>query len=111
MTAIRRPTIAACLLVVSLGGCALTDPLEKPDRWQPLGANEANLAASVENPDDLVRGRSDPDREVGKAAVAVARYRADQVKPLPDSSLAQITLGSSGGQAQAPGIASGAGNP
>ncbi len=70
---------AALPLAIALGGCAATDPLLRPDLWQPNGANEANIAAEVANPADLVHGRDGGERHRRQlAAAAVERLRADR---------------------------------
>ena len=96
---VNIPSCRVQLLVLAMApmaGCDATDPLLASGHWQPIGANEANLVASIENPADLVRGRSDPDGDPVPAVAAVLRYRMGTVKPLPDSGLSEIKLAPSG---------------
>ena len=81
-----------CVLgfVLLLSACAAEDPLTRPGLWHPVGANDANLAAMVADPDDLVTGVADRRVDGQVAAAAVARYRAGKVKELPDSSIAKV---------------------
>lgn len=81
-----RPVL--CLLLLS--GCTATDPLYREGLWRPVGANQANLVAMVADPQDLVNGVPTPFGSGGVAAEAVARYRADKVKALPDSGVAKF---------------------
>ena len=78
------------ILVLVLAGCAAEDPLTRPGLWHAVGANDANLAAMVADPNDLVTGVVDRRMDGQVAAAAVARYRAGKVKNLPDSNIAQF---------------------
>ena len=96
------------LAAMSLAGCASTDPLTRDGLWQPSGANEANLAAMVANPADLIQGRGAEGSDGQRAAAAVARLRTDHVKTLPDSGIARFSTqsspqgGAGGAAAEAP---------
>ena len=92
-------------LVLVLSACAAEDPLTRPGLWHPVGANDANLAAMVADPDDLVTGVADRRVDGQVAAAAVARYRAGKVKDLPDSNIAKV------GPAAVIGAAAGAAAP
>ena len=94
-------TILSLLLVLS--GCAAEDPLTRPGLWQPVGANDANLAAMVADPNDLVTGVVDRHMDGQVAAAAVARYRAGKVKELPDSNIAQFGPAAATGASAGPG--------
>lgn len=71
-----RPTLGL-LLLITLPGCAQLarleayEPYNRPGTWTVEGSNQANLAAQVVNPGDLVRGRSDPSPHYKQAAAAV----------------------------------------
>ena len=78
------------ILFLVLAGCAAEDPLNRPGLWHPVGANDANLAVMVADPNDLVTGVVDQRMDGQVAAAAVARYRAGKVKDLPDSNIAQF---------------------
>ncbi len=90
-----RPSPIALLASLVLTGCQATDRQAAPGSWQPIGANESNLLAAVENPADLVHGRSDPVSDPN-AVLAVLRYRMGNPKPLPASGLAEIKVTTSG---------------
>jgi hypothetical protein len=99
-----RHALASALLLPLLAGCApgYTDPFQRAGTWRPEHDNDRNLAAMVADPAELRYGTGD-DRSAGdRAALAVARLRADQVKPLPDSGLAQIVPVASGNAGAAP---------
>jgi hypothetical protein len=101
---------ALCLgLSLAMGGCAFTDPYERAGVWRPSGSNEANLIAMVKTPSDLVQGVGDGLGNGQLAAAAIERLRADKVKPLPDSGLAQISLSGSGAGAGGTGTGAGTG--
>ena len=72
---------ALLLGIILLAGCAETDPYSRPGMWQPEGANGANLAAMVERPSDLVRGRSDRTAITRESRDAVERLWGDRVRP------------------------------
>ena len=80
------------ILLAGLASCSAFDPLERPDLWRPAGSNEANLAAMVAHPSDLIIGVDEPGGNGQLAAAAVERLRRDRVKPLPDSGLAKINV-------------------
>ena len=82
---------AACLGI--LAACGNRDPYKRDDVWYPTGANAANLAAQVVNPDDLIRGRSDPKQLAAGPAKSVSRVLTDTPKSLTPGS----SSGSGGG--------------
>jgi hypothetical protein len=89
-------TIMRSLLVclaLGLAGCA--DPFERAGTWHPEGINDANLRAMIADPHDLDEGVSEPGANGRLAAAAVARLRAGQVKPLPDSGISKVGAGGS----------------
>lgn len=63
--------LAACLTL--LASCGNRDPYKRDDVWYPTGSNAANLAAQVADPNDLVRGRSDPSQSSAAPIRAVNR--------------------------------------
>jgi len=81
-------------LLVLLSGC--TDPMDRPGTWHAQDNNTANLAAGVVNKPDLLRGEAEDGADGQLAAAAIARLRADKVKPLNETST-MSTGGSSGG--------------
>lgn len=68
-----------------LAGCDAVDPYRRAGMWQPTGANTLNLAAMVERPGDLVRGRGTRGTPGVEAAPAVSRYWAARAAPLPST--------------------------
>ncbi len=74
-------------LLLALSAC---DPLTRPGVWHPVAANDANLAAMVADPEDLVTGVPNRMADGQVAAAAVARYRAGKVKELPDSFISKV---------------------
>ena len=95
------------LLVVSVMGCDATDPLLREGTWRPTHAMDANIAAQVTRPSTLVRGVDYLPRDGSVATTAVARYRAGQIKALPDVNTSQIR--STGGDTNSGGAGAGAG--
>ena len=67
---------------VMLAGCEELDPYHRQDVWYPSGASQANLAAQVVNPYDMVRGHGVFKSDGELAAAAVTRARQDHIKPL-----------------------------
>jgi hypothetical protein len=89
--ALRCSALLMPLLLAACGG-DLGDPYKRPYTWEPGHVNESNLQAMVADPHDLVAGRSGTSVPSQGAALAVARLRADRVKPLPDSGLAKLVI-------------------
>jgi type IV pilus biogenesis protein CpaD/CtpE len=80
---VKRPIGPLVLiLATSCAGCAMTDPYQRAGMWQPSGAVQANLAAMVANPGDLVTGHGDGQAAHYQSTGAVDRLWADQTKPL-----------------------------
>lgn len=106
----RTPFIYAALAlgVVLLGGCEDRDPYRRTDVWRPTGAPQANLAAMVANPQDLIRGhgvnRSDPK----VANTAIQHIWTDTPKPLLDATGQASGGGGSGGSGSGSGSGGGA---
>jgi type IV pilus biogenesis protein CpaD/CtpE len=73
----------AAALILLLSGCAAVDPYRRPGMWQPEGANAANMAAMVERPFDLLRGRKDRTARTHHARDAVERLWEERQRPLP----------------------------
>jgi len=87
----RRPFVL--LLALTAGGCTMTgNPMYRDGTWHPTGANAANLAAEVADPQDLIAGRGAAGTPGPLAVLPVENLRADTVKPLPADSIE--TLGS-----------------
>ncbi len=68
-----RVPLALLALCGAIAGCSATDPYERAGIWRPSGVNEANIAAQVANPADLVRGRGDAGVSVRSGSTAVER--------------------------------------
>ncbi len=77
--------LRAVLLLPALlaTACSYIDPYERPGVWVPTGVSDADLRAEVADPMDLVRGTGEPGSVGETAALAVSKYRADHVRPLP----------------------------
>jgi type IV pilus biogenesis protein CpaD/CtpE len=75
-------TVVLAAAAVMLAGCEDLDPYHRQDVWYPSGATQANLAAQVANPYDMVRGHGVSTSDGELAAAAVTRARQDHVKPL-----------------------------
>ncbi len=99
----------AAVLLLILGGCEQIDPFTRDGVWRPRGANEANLRLHVADPAMLDRGREDPNADGATTAAAVARYRADRIRPLPAAGVANIQP-TGGAGAASPGTGAGAVN-
>jgi len=110
MPRLKLLRLVLLLSPLAAAGCDL-DPFERPELWNPTGANEANLAAMVDDPMDLVRGRGEAGAEGNRAAAAVARLRRDHVKELPSGDTTGGMVGggsgSGGGGGGAPAAGSG----
>lgn len=96
-------TLLACL--VSFSGCDSRDPYLRTDVWQPTGANAANLAAMVANPQDLIRGRGVTATDSKAPELAVENIWNDKPKQLPD--MTGTSSGSSGSGSGSGGSGSG----
>ena len=80
-----RHAITAVVLgvgLLALAGCDSRDPYMRTDVWEPTGANAANLAAMVANPEDLIVGRSGGAANASEPALAVTSIWQDHPKPL-----------------------------
>jgi type IV pilus biogenesis protein CpaD/CtpE len=86
--------IALLLLLLVFAGCDRLDPYKREGVWRPNGANEANLRAMVAVPADLATATPAGPADGGLAAAALDRLRHDRVRPLPDSTVADVTAGS-----------------
>ena len=93
------------LLLLGSSGCSMvTNPMLREGTWHPRGANAANLAAMVANPNDLVSGEAAEGAPGAVAVAPVEALKADKVKPLPENSIITLggtTTGSSGGASAA----------
>ena len=103
-----RLALAAALLVM-LASCEERDPLRRTDVWYPSGANAANIAAMVANPNDLIRGHGARGGDGADAALAVDRVWQDKAKPLPQSSDSSAIGGGGGSGGGGGGSGSGSG--
>lgn len=88
--------VSAVLAFLSLGGCAFTEPYVRPGTWRPTNSVDANIAAQVVRPSDLVAGVPYAPVSAVRTAAAVDRWRRDQVKALPEGGISKITFGSGG---------------
>jgi hypothetical protein len=65
-------------------------------------ASDANLAATLENPEDLQHGRDLGPARGGRASISVGVYQNGQVKPLPASEPATPAITLSGATSGGP---------
>lgn len=89
--------VLMCAAVTALAGCDATWPYDRPGTWRPSGVVDANIAASVVNPSDLVRGVAYNPREGSATTAAVERYRTGTVKALPSQTTSALRAAPSGG--------------
>lgn len=78
MSRTRKIGVPSALLfaTLALSGCAQLDPFQREGIWKPSGVNDANIAATVDNPADLARGREDARGTVRTPTIAVDRLWA-----------------------------------
>jgi hypothetical protein len=96
-----RPFIRAGLLLtlLPLGACNIDydidygDPLQHPQTWHTQGDNDANLRATVANPQDLVAGRGASDSLGLEAVPPIVRLLAGHRYPLPTANASTISGG------------------
>ncbi|NKE46211.1 hypothetical protein HB662_15605 [Roseomonas frigidaquae] len=62
----------------------------RPGTWRSSGANESNLRAMLEDPQDARRGRAAIGDRGQAATVAVRRLESGRRFPLPASTLSRI---------------------
>ena len=96
----RVAPLALLALSGALAGCSATDPYEKAGIWRPSGVNEANIAAQVANPADLVRGRGDTSGSVRSSGTAGERLWQGGPAPRPQGPGAQQAGGGQRGGGQ-----------
>ena len=99
-------TLPLCIAMLGLAGCDATWPYDRIGTWRPTGVADANIAASVVNPSDLVRGVDYNPRESSVMTAAVERYKVGKVRPLPDvgtGAIRAIAAATDSGGAAAPG--------
>lgn len=85
------------LFALSVSACAITDPYLRPGAWQPEGANAGNIAAQLERPTDLHRGRATGRPLPVEAQLAVARIYEGRERPLGHGAAAEAGPAASAG--------------
>jgi type IV pilus biogenesis protein CpaD/CtpE len=91
--------------LIALAGCAgdnYLDPYQKPYAWHPTHASDANVAAQVVDPHDLVVGRGTIGEDSQASTMAIQHIWADTPKPF-------ISDGGGGGGSSGGGSAGGPG--
>jgi hypothetical protein len=89
------------ILLAGLTGCAgHDDPFLREGTWRPTYDNDANLAATVVDKRQLLKGADDPTSPGVLSAQAVHRLLTDHVKPLPSTDISPVGGGQSGGGGQ-----------
>lgn len=81
-------------LALLLAGCDHFDNYQRTDVWHPSGVNAANLAATVVDQHDLVRGKSVAGADAERATSAIERLRKGGSKAIPkaDTSLGNAAV-------------------
>lgn len=72
--------LSALFLLV---GCDHSDNYQRTDVWHPTGANAANLAATLVDQHDLIRGKGVAGSDAGQAISAIEKLRKTGSKALP----------------------------
>lgn len=93
--------VSVLALALVLAGCGVPGSVDQISAWHPAGANDANLAAMVADPLDLVTGAASRMADGTMAADAVGRYHAGKIKKLPDVSTSKVSAGGSSGGSDA----------
>jgi hypothetical protein len=95
-----RRYLTSFVVLTLLGGCAgLKDPYQRAGTYAPTGVNDDNLRLMAVNPVDLQQGKGPPDTTGTSAVAPVTRYRTDNIKQLPDSTISSVAgSAGSGGQ-------------
>jgi uncharacterized membrane protein YgcG len=75
-------TLCAAAALLALTGCDKIDPMSRPYVWHPTDINGHNIAAMVDNPQDLIAGREIPQRRVIMESGAVFRLWTGNVTPM-----------------------------
>ena len=83
--------------VLTLSSCQDLDPYHRQHVWYPTGASQANTAAMVADPNDMIRGRGTATADGAVAEGAVTRMRQEKVKPLLDPGSYSAGGGAGGG--------------
>jgi hypothetical protein len=74
MTATHLSPLAGLLAaMLLLSSCDATEPYKREGMWRPEGVVNANIAAQVAYPQDLVRGRGTTEPNYRTAAAAVTK--------------------------------------
>jgi hypothetical protein len=100
---VRSSLLIGCM--VMLAGCMDRDPYRRTDVWRPTGANAANLAAMVANPNDLISGRGVSSTDSKEPVIAIGRVWSDHPR-----SFSGGAGGSSGGDGGGGGASAGGGS-
>ena len=87
----------ACAALFGLAGCEMTEPYDRIGTWRPSNSMDANIALSVANPHDLVRGVDYNPRDATLPTAAIERYRTGKVRALPAVDSLSLSGGQSGG--------------
>jgi hypothetical protein len=91
---VRLAGLLAATLLFS--GCRAMDPYQRAGMWRPEGVVNANLAAQLANPADLVRGHGDTGPVYRQTATAVTKLWSG-------STAAAVAAPAAGGAAPAAG--------
>lgn len=78
-------TLPLYMALLGMAGCDATWPYNRIGTWRPTGVADANIAASVVNPTDLVRGVEYTPHDSTTVTASIERYRTGRVRALPDA--------------------------
>lgn len=84
---------ASLLFCIFFSGCNAINPQTRVGLWQPVGANEKNIQAMLQNPADYSRGHGENHSTGSVAAIAAHRYAQDKIPDLPSTSQDGFTPG------------------
>ena len=94
-----RPPRGAALAAIALVGALLAlaacteDPFERPGTWQPVGANDANLRAMVQDPATLRRGVGAGTDRGQQGSTPITTLEAGQRPAVPTTALTSVGAG------------------
>jgi len=100
-------SLFSCIFLLALTNCSIMEPLDQSYHWRAHNVYKENIAAQVDNPSDLVKGRPLPASDAHTATSAVQRWHDDRVKKLGNTGLAEVSQTGDGDQSSDTGSASG----
>ena len=80
MYRVLPPLVLLIASVGALSGCSQLDSYNRPFTWHPTGANAANIAAQVADPDDLIVGRGSDRTDAATVVPGLQQVETGQAK-------------------------------